>query len=409
MLSYSKSAPGTLAPLRSSGRAPRGAGIRAKARHDATVDYAVRSGVSELLQDVMQDVLQERPEQPERIMSEYFAKRHRVAQGAAAQAAVAAAGTTLFSPAVSPAVTQEMDAGHVLSTGELETLKEGVVATGRRFFVGGNWKCGVGGRASASALLRALAARCRDVPRDVQVVLFPSVLHLQLAGELLPAGGPYEVGAQNAWEGLVADCPGSVSAEMLLEAGVGWVMLGHSDRRNRLGESAELVGTKVAAALEAGLQVNLTVGETAAQRAEGIEAALAALTAQLQPAVEAVAAAAAREAGELPPPMAATETAAALAKLWGRVVLAYEPVWAIGKGATPCTPEQAQEVHAALRAYVSERVSAAAAQHLRIAYTGSVSVDNCLALAAQPDIDGFICGRASLDAGAFLSVCKSGA
>ena len=84
------------------------------------------------------------------------------------------------------------------------------------------------------------------------------------------------------------------------------------------------------------------------------------------------------------------------------------PPLAAGTGKV-ATPEQAQEVHAALRAYVSERVSAAAAQHLRIAYTGSVSVDNCLALAAQPDIDGFICGRASLDAGAFLSVCKSGA
>lgn len=408
MLAYSKSAPGSLAPLRT-GRAPRGAGIRTKARHDATVDHAVRTGVSELLQDVMQELLCQRPEQPERFMSEYFAKRHRVAQGAAAQATVAAAGSSLFSPAVGPALAFDMDASHVLLAGELAPLQAGVAATGRRFFVGGNWKCGVGGRANASALLKALAARDHEVPRNVQVVLFPSVLHLQLASELLPAGGSYEVGAQNAWEGLVVNCPGSVSAEMLREAGVGWVMLGHSDRRNRLGESAELVGTKVAAALEAGLHVNLTVGETAAQRAEGVEAALAALTAQLQPAVEAVAATVAREAGELLAPMAAAETAAALAKLWGRVVLAYEPVWAIGKGATPCTPEQAQEVHAALRAYVSARVSAAAAEHVRIAYTGSVSVDNCLALAAQPDIDGFICGRASLDAKAFLTVCKSGA
>ncbi len=123
-------------------------------------------------------------------------------------------------------------------------------------------------------------------------------------------------------------------------------------------------------AAQAGLLVNLTVGETAEQRADGLAAALAALTAQLEPAITAVAAAAGGEA-----------------EAWwsSRIVLAYEPVWAIGAGATPCTPEQAQEVHAALRALVAERVSPRAAAAVRIAYTGSVRAAASLALARPYD------------------------
>lgn len=256
-----------------------------------------------------------------------------------------------------------------------------------RFFVGGNWKC-KGSRKEIAALCEGLSALGGQVPQDVEVVLFPSMLHLDLVSRSLSA--PFAVGAQDCWGPKVGDFTGSVSASMLVDFGVGWVLLGHSDRRNTIGETPELIGSKASAALAAGLNVNMTVGETGAQRAAG--EVMASLEAQLSPVADAIA-----QEGALKGDVCAA---------WARVVLAYEPVWAIGEGATPCTPEQAQEVHGGVRRWLSQRVSPEAAEQVRIVYTGSVSPANCAAFAKQADIDGFVCGRASLVPDDFLVVAR---
>ena len=163
--------------------------------------------------------------------------------------------------------------------------------------------------------------------------------------------------------------------------GVPWVILGHSERRALFGESNELVGRKVAYALRAGLKVMACVGETLAQREAG--ATLDVCTAQLRAIHEAT-------GGD-----------------WRDVVVAYEPVWAIGTGKV-ATPAQAQEVHAGLRAWLRE-AGPGAADCTRIMYGGSVSAKNCRELAEQEDVDGFLVGGASLKAADFAQIVSAGA
>ena len=264
---FSKSAPAGLAPIRLAPRrrgAPRGAAIRSssRAQHDAAQNYSVQAGLSDLMRDAMQELLVAKPEHPEHFLRDYFGKRHRLAQGKTPEAGEPAGGVE------APAAALASD--YVEESGR------------RRFFMGGNWKCS-GSRESAAVLLKALASRAAEVhaaplrpslhrsvgrarhrhdrplpppqvPSSVDVVLFPSLLHLQLASQLLPsgAGSPFALGAQNAWEGAVTEgVAGGVGGAMLREMGVEWTMLGHSDRRNKLGESAQLVGDKAAAALQA--------------------------------------------------------------------------------------------------------------------------------------------------------------
>ena len=256
----------------------------------------------------------------------------------------------------------------------------------QRKFLGGNWKCKAT-RAQAEALcadLNKLAAQF-VLLEPVEIVLFVPTLLIDLCARSL--GPPFVVGAQSAWEAgdgasSLGDHTGSTTAAALRDFGCSWVLLGHSDRRNALGESAELVAAKTAAALKAGLCVNLTIGETKAQRDAG--AHLSALESQLSPCLE----------------HGLDDEA------WSRVVLAYEPVWAIGDGATPCTPEAAQEVHAHVRAWLAFKISDAAAQSIRITYTGSVSPSNAAGFSACADVDGFVCGRAALVAADLLSVAQ---
>lgn len=155
---------------------------------------------------------------------------------------------------------------------------------------------------------------------------------------------------------------------MLKDVGADWVILGHSERRQIFGETDELVAEKTAFALAEGLKVIACIGETLSEREAGQTEAVVfrqmkALSAQV--------------------------------KDWTNVVVAYEPVWAIGTGKT-ATPAQAQEVHAALRKWLVDNVSAAVSASLRIQYGGSVTAANCRELASQGDIDGFLVGGASL-------------
>lgn len=155
---------------------------------------------------------------------------------------------------------------------------------------------------------------------------------------------------------------------MLKDVGATWVILGHSERRQIFNETDELIAQKVVHALEQGLKVIACIGETLQEREAGQTEAVV---------------------------FRQTKALADAVKDWTNVVLAYEPVWAIGTGKT-ATPQQAQEVHAALRKWLTENVSSSVSNSLRIQYGGSVTAANARELASQTDIDGFLVGGASL-------------
>ena len=234
----------------------------------------------------------------------------------------------------------------------------------------GNWKMN-GGLASNAALLVALLAgwKPRD-DRDVAVcVPFP---YLGPARDAL-SGSPWSWGAQDVSRHAEGAFTGDVAAGMLAEFGCRYVLVGHSERRQLHGESDAEVGAKAVAALAAGLTPIACVGETLAERDAG----------QWQAVVGRQFAA----------------VAAALGTNLPLVVLAYEPVWAIGTGRT-ASPAQAQEVHAFLR----ERLRQAGAEGVRLLYGGSVKAGNARELFAMPDVDGGLVGGASLVATEFLAI-----
>jgi triosephosphate isomerase len=247
----------------------------------------------------------------------------------------------------------------------------------RKKLVVGNWKMYTNAATAhdlAAAVVQGLGGETR-----VTVGVCPPFPYLLPVGEVL-RGSAVGLGAQNCYPEKEGAFTGEVSPVMLKDVGCRWVILGHSERRHKLGESDAFINRKVHAALAAGLQVILCLGETLAQRqADQTEAVL---DAQLS--------------GSL-----AGLDAAALAG----VVLAYEPVWAIGTGQN-ATPEQAQAAHAFLRRRVGERFGAAAAQSLLIQYGGSVKPENVAALLHQPDVDGALVGGASLHADLFLAIIR---
>ncbi|XP_027339977.1 triosephosphate isomerase, cytosolic isoform X1 [Abrus precatorius] len=236
---------------------------------------------------------------------------------------------------------------------------------GRKFFVGGNWKCN-GTTEEVKKIVTTLNEA--KVPGEdvVEVVVSPPFVFLPFVKGLLRPD--FHVSAQNCWVRKGGAYTGEVSAEMLVNLGIPWVIIGHSERRQLLKESNEFVGDKVAYALSQGLKVIACIGETLEQREAGTTMTVV-----------------------------AEQTKAIADKIsnWDNVVLAYEPVWAIGTGKV-ATPAQAQEVHADLRKWIHGNVSAGVASSVRIIYGGSVNGGNCKELAAQPDVDGFLVGGASL-------------
>lgn len=247
----------------------------------------------------------------------------------------------------------------------------------RRPLVAGNWKMN-GTRASVAELLDALGRL--DVNHAVEVVVFPSSLHLAQAVTALE-GKAVAVGAQDcAVEAGFGAYTGETSAAQLLDAGCEWVLVGHSERRLVIGESDELVCRKFVAALTAGLTPVLCLGETLDQRRSG--QTLEVIANQL-----------------------GCVLAAAGISSFEKAVVAYEPVWAIGSGLT-ASPEQAQEVHAAIRGQLA-REDQRIAQCARLLYGGSVKADNASDLFAMPDIDGGLIGGASLNANDFSAICRA--
>jgi len=242
--------------------------------------------------------------------------------------------------------------------------------------VAGNWKMN-GSKSTVTSLLQALKQGLQVTRAQVLVCApFP---YLGMVADGLQ-GSPIQWGAQNASEHDAGAYTGEVSMAMLTDFGCSHVILGHSERRALYGETDAVIAEKFHAALEAGLTPILCVGESLEQREAGDT--IQVVEEQLLAVVERVGVAAFRLA-----------------------ILAYEPVWAIGTGRT-ATPQQAQDVHQALRQCLA-RQDAAVADGLSILYGGSVKAANAAELFACPDIDGGLIGGASLDAEEFLAICQA--
>jgi triosephosphate isomerase len=254
------------------------------------------------------------------------------------------------------------------------------VSPERRLLIAGNWKMNAGGP-DALPLATAVARAAAEHER-VDVLVAPPFLVLAAVAQALDAtGSRVQVAGQNMSEHPSGAFTGEVSGPMLRDAGATWVILGHSERRHILGESDETVARKTAAAMTTGPRPIVCVGETLAEREAGTT-------------LEVVA----RQVRAVLP---------ALAKQPGFGAVAYEPVWAIGTGKV-ARPEDAQEVHAAIRAQLAG-ASAELARRTRLLYGGSVKADNAAALLGRPDVDGALVGGASLDAAGFGAIIEAAA
>lgn len=213
-----------------------------------------------------------------------------------------------------------------------------------------------------------------------EVVIAPPALYLLLAREHLRAG--IEVAAQNVFDKPNGAFTGEISVEQLNDSGITWTLLGHSERRVILQEDDAFIASKCKTALEGGIGVILCCGESLEQRERG--ETIAVVTSQL---------------GAVAKELKGKE------EHWKKVVIAYEPIWAIGTGKV-ATSQQAQEVHEAIRAWLKKEVSEEVAEETRIIYGGSVNEKNCKELAKQKDIDGFLVGGASLKPACEYNFCS---
>jgi triosephosphate isomerase len=250
----------------------------------------------------------------------------------------------------------------------------------RQKFVVGNWKMYTTA-ADASRLAKAIVDGVGREDR-VSVTVCPPFPYLGLVGEILK-GSRVALGAQNLYPEKEGAFTGEVSPTMLLDVGCKYVILGHSERRHKLGESDTFINQKVRVALAAGLDVILCVGETQDQReADQTEAVLDRQLIQ--------------------------GLAGLSADTLTRLSIAYEPVWAIGGQGHHATPQQAQEAHAVIRRRFSQMFGEKSAQTLAIQYGGSVKPENAAALLSRHGVDGALIGGASLNADQFLAIVRAG-
>ncbi|MEX0713176.1 MAG: triose-phosphate isomerase [Pirellulales bacterium] len=248
----------------------------------------------------------------------------------------------------------------------------------RRSFVAGNWKMNLN-RGESVSLARAVADGARGLA-GIELAVCPASVYLDAVSAVL-AGSPVGVGAQNMYHEAAGAFTGEISAAMLVDLGCRYVILGHSERRHLLGETDGDVNRKLHSALAAGLTPIVCVGEMLGEREAGrtsevihrqFQGSLAGLSAEQAP----------------------------------RVVIAYEPVWAIGTGKV-ATPEQAEEVHVDLRKMLAARYNPEVAESVRIQYGGSVKPANAAELLNQPNVDGALVGGASLKADDFLAIAAA--
>jgi triosephosphate isomerase len=246
------------------------------------------------------------------------------------------------------------------------------MAAERLPLIAGNWKMHKT-LAEAQALAREICQGVGTAP-TVEVAVMPPYTALAAVAEVL-AGSPVRLGAQDAFWERQGAYTGAISPWMLLDAGCHYVIVGHSERRQHFGDTNQMVNRKLQAVLAAGLHPVMCIGETLDERETGLT--LARVEEQLQEGL----------AGLTP-------------EQSEKLVIAYEPVWAIGTGRT-ATPDQAQEVHRFIRELLPRFLGTA---DVRILYGGSVTPDNSAALMAEADIDGALVGGASLKADSFLKI-----
>lgn len=246
----------------------------------------------------------------------------------------------------------------------------------RRFLVAGNWKMNTD-QASGTSLAAALAAAAPDAHDGAEVLVCPPYPYLA-AIAAATGDSAVQLGAQDVYFEASGAFTGEVSVDMLRDVGCTHVIVGHSERRHVLGETDEITNRKVRAGIAGGLQVILCVGELLSEREAGQTEAV--LDRQLAGGLDSVSA----------------EDAATL-------VVAYEPVWAIGTGVT-ATPDQAESAHAHIRKWLAERYNSAFSEQTRILYGGSVKPNNAETLMGQPNVDGALVGGASLTPENFVPI-----
>jgi triosephosphate isomerase len=233
--------------------------------------------------------------------------------------------------------------------------------------------------AQAEQLAAALVARLGRESR-VDIAVCPPFPYLTRVGTILKGSG-IALGAQNCHPDTKGSFTGEVSPTMLVDCGCTWVIVGHSERRHLLMETDDFIRRKLLGALAADLHVILCVGETLAQRRANITEMI--IETQLSGSLDG---------------LAPDKTS--------RVVVAYEPVWAIGTGQT-ATPEQAEQVHQFIRGWLDGHMGEAVAASTRILYGGSVNAGNAASLMAQPNVDGLLVGGASLSPDDFTTIVQS--
>ena len=251
----------------------------------------------------------------------------------------------------------------------------------RKIYVGGNWKMNLH-HDEALKLTEELIEQISTI-NEVEVAICPPFPYmLPVAAKLKVAGSGIKLGAQDFYFQPNGAYTGEVSLSQLKDVGVQVVLVGHSERRHVIGESDVLINEKVLAALEAGFEVILCIGEKIEQREAGKTDAI--------------------NAGQLSYGLAGVKN-----KQMADVVIAYEPVWAIGTGKT-ATPQDAQNAHYAIRKHLSMMFNDDIAQQCRIQYGGSVKASNAKELFGQVDIDGGLIGGASLKTDEFAAIVNAG-
>ena len=248
----------------------------------------------------------------------------------------------------------------------------------RKKVIAGNWKMNKDLHESQKLVSEIINGLGKDTKADV--IVCPPFTSLNEVSSLLK-GTQIKLGAQNMHHEESGAYTGEVSADMLKSVGCEYVILGHSERRLIFNEPDELINKKIKAALAKGLKPIFCIGELLEQRENG--ETMQVVSRQVEKGLEGVS-----------------------AEQMKNVIIAYEPVWAIGTGKT-ATPEQAQEVHSFIRELVAKKFSVSVAENLIIQYGGSVKPDNAGELLSQKDIDGALVGGACLKADSFLGIIAS--
>ena len=249
----------------------------------------------------------------------------------------------------------------------------------RRKVIAGNWKMN-NNLAESQNLISKLIEGLSKEKTNCDVIICPPFTSLSLSASLI-SGSIIKLGAQNMYFEENGAFTGEISASMLLSSGCEYVILGHSERRHIFGETDDLINKKIKKALSSGLKPIFCVGETLDERESGVTNEI--IKRQVYEGLNGLS-----------------------EKDLDTIIIAYEPVWAIGTGKT-ATPNQAQEVHNFIRNLISDKFSSAAAEKIIIQYGGSVKPDNAKELLSQKDIDGALVGGACLKAESFIGIIQA--